>query len=1021
MLLGTILMLSSSLGLVTNSAYAEISAFGWPPKLLTAHRRYIAAVETEEAAKKAFVATLHEYVDAQVKYVETQAAITRQKDAFEANRALAKQRHEALRDFDEKERILQQSLRIKKQKLDNTIEDVRQLNDEPYGLTALQRAKLQAKELLVKNTRQSIEGIKREIAALVVERNNALLAFDEKMQPSTTSEVRYADGFSAFQAVQRAAREMEAAEAAYGTAGKEGVEATLDLYTRLENTRPPFITRLRVRHDSKTIYDAEWKAGLSSEEGTAREQEIAKARLNRELQILALSKKRIEILEANRAAFRQLMNNARAEAQVFQRKISDTEIFELQAKIAIEVAVVAAEIAISGGALTVASQGASLSLQRAVRAYGGDVAKQLAKNRNTRQAISNIVSKLGSAASAKPFEDAISNAYEYYGIDGISNAFLSEASEWVLSEVSGEVIDSGFESGIKAAENIAATATVETFGATTANRVAKLAESSKSLAGWKLSLGAAATEITAKVGLNYLTAQRLEQLGLDKVAKQTIVHVAQSVWNRVHGDLLRERLRADHIQTRVNTLRLLAEGRKRIAFTLDVKTDDPLTRDDIQKKHNVEISFETSEKLPYKPEIDSLEGFDVVELEPAPKLGKNWWKAYAVIYENELSSKSSLPLTIRKSNQYSPYSAFDSDPSTWPILTDLEGPTWKGFEPGPDTTHMVRLRMRSGDPFCNEPDDVAAVDDGSIIAGIVAAAEPEDCSYWAFKNYGILAVKQFDTKLEAHWVKTFSYQDILDGLPEEASSDQGVKRMDFVEGHFFSASNASPRESEMFGFDPRELWQDAGSGIYNGTSKTLLRYSCETDDRTRARQVEAQLSAPVSVLISLIRGEEGNIQSPLPEISIVFGTGGRFNWQKLKTWTDDAGTHEIYGVRECGERHFPAGLESPTMIEGYHLDKKIDYQNMNVRELFDYVEKKSQVEMFDSSITDPARLMSLQRQILTSMINFDKRRYMFADNLADSENAIFNDFHLVQGRKPVLQQILQLETSLQSLESALPE
>ena len=62
---------------------------------------------------------------------------------------------------------------------------------------------------------------------------------------------------------------------------------------------------------------------------------------------------------------------------------------------------------------------------------------------------------------------------------------------------------------------------------------------------------------------------------------------------------------------------------------------------------------------------------------------------------------------------------------------------------------------------------------------------------------------------------------------DKALSDDGIKRMGFNPGRFFSARNQSPKTSSDFEFSPTQLWDQSAAVIYNGQISTTITYACQ--------------------------------------------------------------------------------------------------------------------------------------------------------------------------------------------------
>lgn len=894
------------------SANATMESFGWNQSLIDARDTYEAAAKEEVQTANGFENAQRRFQESETRLIKALAQTGLRQENWEENRTLARRHQLRIQRLNARIGKLQLKLKSDRFRIAKIADEIEQIKAEPVSLQYDQDAKIEqleteATSLLaeVSETDETLASVIEDKAAL----EKRYLARQAKLRPSTDI---YADIFTAIEEQGDAKDGYEIATEAYSEARKAAAAAALDYYARFENNRPPYIERILVKHGKRLIYEAEWKPFDTGRDNSDTEKKIIKDALAKEQDILALSRQRIAILEHNRTTYRVHINDARQQAQVLQRRISNTQINAIAAKAALELAVVAAEVTITGGALSVASRAAGASVQTAVKAYSKEFAAEFAKKDALKIEIREILSKLTAAATAKKLEDRISERYANKGYDGIGKNLASEVTEWAVGETVGGVLSSIHSATAEEAGKVA-------FGkaaSTTAERIAaKGVVESANAGSMKSSLAVAATEVLGKVLLAYRTDMAVEKLATQKLAKQIEVIITQWQWNKVHEALLKERLRANRIEARVAALKTrLKFGR--VAFNLDVKINEVLTPEDIKSKHNLDILFETSERLQFAPEIERLDGFEPDGIERDVRRGENWWKAFAVLDEEQLATRSDLPIAIRKDESLTPYGALDSNPGTSPKLVNLQDPSWDGFEPGADQNHAIKLQDNSTNYVCALPEVANKPNDEStIVAGIVQRETLADCSYWGVEGFGVLAMQRSGDEFTLEWAKTFKYDptsnhDTRRVLNRRAS---GIRYWDFDKGPFIKARIIPPPTDD-------DIWDD-DHFVLTGTAQASVSRNCGMRDAPE-KNVQETLGETVYMLMSpLVSGHYDGLVGR-GALTIVFDRSEMFKRETVYTvQASEFRTERYIGIPDCVRHLYPA---TPAKTDGGGLDFQKD-------------------------------------------------------------------------------------------------
>jgi len=897
------------------TAHAKIESFRWSNELSKARDAYEIVIQNEQDARKRFEEADEELQQANLRYTEALAEIGWREKEWRGNLALAKRHQSKMRKINDAFAELERKIGYAQARIESLNAEIAKVEAEPISLAYYQDAKIRELKGELQTAKAEFTASKRAMKPLSEEREDEIASYDARQTKLRPSVDIYAQIIAAADALTQVRSRHGEAAATYENARKNVPPATLDYFSRLENTRPPYVQSVVIKHGRRTIYDAQWKPVSSGEESSGIENTIVRDTLARERNIHTLSLQRIEILERNRTILRKHMNAARDEAQAYQIAIANTLTNEVHAKIALELAVIGAEIALTGGALTVATGVASLSVERAVKAYSKEYAEKFAEKALASDKLIKILVKLDAIATAKLLEDRITQSYVDRRYSGIGKDIGSEVTEWAFGEAIGAALDR-LHSGMAKQAGQAAMESAARRG--TSNAAVRNMTSAANASVMKASLGVAVAEIIGKVAVSYGARNVLEFYGNRKVAKQVEVFVTQYQWNKVHVALLQERLRAERISARIAALEMRLEL-GRLAYELDIRVDETLTTKDIEGKHNIDIFFETSERLELPPTIEKLAGFEPQGFERDPRRGENWWKAFAVLDEEQLGGRFDLPITIKKDETLNPYGELDSNPGTSPKLVNLQDPSWDGFEPGADRNHAIRLQEQP-DYVCALPESASKQSDSNtIVAGIVPQNALTDCSYWGVPGFGVLAMQHNGDEFSLEWVKTFKYEPTSQyDLTEHGAStltwrhQPGIQYWDFEKGPFIKARLVPPPSDD-------DIW-DYNHFVLTGSAKATINRHCGMRDAPE-KYTKQTLNETIYVLVSpyITRRYDVNLIGR-GELKIVFDRSEMFKRETVYTvYPSDNYTERYIGIPDCVRQLYPS-TPPPYTLGGVSLD-----------------------------------------------------------------------------------------------------
>lgn len=487
-------------------------------------------------------------------------------------------------------------------------------------------------------------------------------------------------------------------------------DKTLDYYARTAQLVPPYVKTLEVTHGDTVIYRATWqdKPGSTRKLG-ALDAAIIDQMIEMASQTLSLSQNRIAQLEKTRTALRKDTEYYRDQAQEKTRAIADTKNRALLQKTAAEVTIVLADVALTGGSVTVASYLAGEAVGTAVTAYSSKAGKQFLRETRVSESAIEAVKKLGEVIAEKELEESVGAMTDRYA-DLRHDAFGRKRSAdytrdatTIVNELGEELIQTGtgeiFEQlmtqlGRKEVADASSKAALqEITQISTRQAAAQVARNADTLAtGGSITLAAA--DIATKIVIDRYANDRITYDAEGEASMRAAAISAQTAWNHVHAALMDERRRAQALETEIAALRL---QRKQAvtARELVVDIDTPLSAKAISGKHVIDFAFEVSTSLQTPPRIVTDQpGIQIEGYAPDRKRRINWWQAFATLDEDQLKTVSSVTWQFALSAAFHrPYHAFDSDPATVPQIASYTDRKWHGFEPGPDMLHRLKLDM----------------------------------------------------------------------------------------------------------------------------------------------------------------------------------------------------------------------------------------------------------------------------------------------------------------------------------------
>ncbi|WP_350335661.1 hypothetical protein [Coralliovum pocilloporae] len=709
-------------------------------------------------------------------------------------------------------------------------------------------------------------------------------------------------------------QKAEALEQAHARAQRNAVQARnylVTYYTMLEGLRPPYIKSVRIKHGKTVLYEASWEERPGTEKSGPLETKALKALIVKDEQILKLSRQRIEALTRNRKELRKIANNSRDYAQSLQSQIAGAQNRALLQKTAVDIAVVAADLAISGGALTIAGFSAGKSAELAISAYSRETARAVLRETGVSSELIGSVAKLYSTmaekAAEQKIEALIANPTSFEG-DALVAA--SEVGETLFEAATSKGIETVFDAlGKESAESAArktafSSVSKAVSGSGAIFDASKTAQSAKGIA----SAASLIADISAKIIIARAEQEALERLGNDKLKAQANVHIAQGAWNRVHEELLAEQRRALFYETRIKALET------RIEFGLPsrelvVKTNTSLDEKAIRTKHVVDVFFEVSQPLEEAPRLTTSTpgGVTIEKVTRDTRAGSSHWKTVMTLDEDQIRGIDAIPLEFRLlRGTHRPYWDFDTNPATAPFLKDLDERTWENFEPGPDKNHTLQIRPYAPDMVCAPSEGTRqTAETDTITAGIVNTEENPDCTYWYDPVFGVLAMYPSDDSINLEWIRPIRFSDEHDlnqsggGYGDTYPS---LRRLDFIPGPFATLTRikeARPEEDTLTEF---ELWGSTG-GVYIGSASVTLTYTCGSDskDNRIGRVIYKTVSTPI---VATLKTNGIPIPGGLnePELRVLLDDKNAFPKEHVATVTSGQGKTKVYGIKRCGNQ-----------------------------------------------------------------------------------------------------------------------
>lgn len=695
-------------------SYAEFQSFQPSLELNTA-RNFMLETRADEldanqrliAARDAHVNAMVDYGKALAAYQKNQIAQSKRDYFFAEEQKLSEEWKERRLQFDLSEKSAQESVdagwQNAKRARDSGLSDAQYLSEVKFNTALIEKIRRDRRELNTKSSAYHDE---------VQQQRDALEAFDPEA------------GVTVFDLQRDIERTSATHEAAFQRAERNAKKARaglLSYYTMLEDLRPPYIKSLIVKHKNRVLYQAEWQTVPGPKKSGSVQIDALEALVKKNQTILELSQQRIAQLTENRTKLRKLAAEARVEAQRLENDIVYTKNYALFQKTLVDIGAVLADLYVSGGALTIASYGASQSTRLAISAYTRRATEQTVKNYHLKRELAESVKAFYQTYMVKGLESRIEKSLSDAGVSGAALVATSEVAEHLVKEAISIGVGDAFEKLdqyllSKASE----TALRQTIAEAAERSAARIPFDAVPKSNTGATIAILAADIATKVIIASTENSTLETLGERKLSSQTLGQIATAAMNNVQLEQEKERRRALLLETKIEALQSRIQN-GHPAQKLEIKSDLVLDIDELSNAHTIDIIIEVSSALDKAPQIyTNQSGVTVEPATPDLRSGPNHWKTFATLDEDQLEGVQKIDWLIKLSEgRHKPYWAFDTKPGTVPFLRDLKDRGWDNFEPGEDANYALKLeplKCRVPTPPSVSAQNIIPGDEGSPAA-----------------------------------------------------------------------------------------------------------------------------------------------------------------------------------------------------------------------------------------------------------------------------------------------------------------